>query len=59
MNFISFVPIIQDAGTKFRFSSNVEVVLNFLGLIAAIVSGGATVSNYPALKEFDVTDDVM
>ena len=59
MNFVSFVPIMLDARTKFRFSSNVEIVLNFLGLIAAIVSGGATVSNYPALKEFDVTNDVL
>jgi hypothetical protein len=59
VNFVSFVPIMQDAGTKFRFSSKVEIVLNFLGLIAAIVSGGATVSNYSALKEFDVTNDVM
>jgi len=59
VNFVSFVPIRQDAETKFRFSSNVEIVLNFLGLIAAIASGGATVSNYPALKEFDVTNDVM
>ena len=44
----------QNNGTKFRFTSNVEIVLNFLGLIVAIALGGATVSNYPALKEFDL-----
>jgi hypothetical protein len=40
----------QDAGTKFRFSSNIEIVLNFLGLIAAVASGSATVSNHPVLR---------